>query len=139
MTSLQKGAVTTAGLVSLALTVCAGIYLAGRVPGQATFVPALCALVVSALLFAATIVEVRRRELVHRLVFRKFAGTSLACYSLRTLLIGLAFSRGPAGGGTTMLFVIALALYSLEVPFLIGYTVARSPQDDGHKQPQDES
>lgn len=139
MTGLRKGAVTTAGVVSLALTVCAGIYLAGRVPGQVTLVPALCVLAVSALLFAATIIEVRRRGLAHRLVFRKFAGTALACYSLRTLLIGLAFSRGPAGGGATMLFVITLALYGLEVPFLIGYTVARSPQDDGHGQPQDES
>jgi hypothetical protein len=116
---------TQLGMLSLALIVAGGIYLSSHLPEHVPLGPAV------ALLAASTLVLVVNMLLLSRVPhfawprFFQVAKWALLAYVLTAGLIEYAFLRNHVSGGPLVILTLSLAIYALQVPTLIGFTVAR--------------
>jgi hypothetical protein len=117
--------VTQVGMLSLALIVAGGIYLAAHLPQQVPLAPAVVLLVLSALLLVGNLVALRR---VEGFAWGRFVGVAkwaLLAYAITAGLIEYAFVRNDLTGGPLIVLTLSLLVYAVHVPMLIGFTVAR--------------
>ncbi|MBS1878578.1 MAG: hypothetical protein JST31_03595 [Actinobacteria bacterium] len=117
--------VTQLGMTSLALIVAGGIYLASNLPEEVSLAPAIALLALSALLLAVNLLLLARVEGFAWARFFQVAGWALLAYALIAGLIEYAFLRNGLAGGPLVVVTLSLVVYSLHVPMLIGFTVAR--------------
>jgi hypothetical protein len=117
--------VTEIGMLSLALIVAGGIYLSAHIPESVALAPAVILLALSAVLTALNLVLLIRVADFPWFRFFAVARWSLLAYAISAGLIEYVFVRNHLGGGTLVILTLSLAVYAIQVPTLIGFTVAR--------------
>jgi hypothetical protein len=117
--------VTQVGMLSLALIVAAGIYLAAHLPHQVPLTPAIVLLAASALLLAGNLFALSRVQGFAWGRFFEVARWALLAYIVVAGMIEYAFLRDQVSGGALVVLTLSLVVFAVHVPVLIGFTVAR--------------
>ncbi len=116
---------TQLGMLSLALIVIGGIYLAAHLPQHVPIGPAI------ALLVASTVVLIINLALLHRVEgfawdrFFYVAKWALLAYLITAGMIEYAFLKDHVSGAPLVILTLSLLVYAVQVPTLIAFTVAR--------------
>ena len=130
MTGRKLPPVTQVGMLSLALIVAGGIYLSSHIPEHVPLGPAI------GLLVASTVVLVVNLALLSRVPgfawarFFQVGRWALLAYLFTAGMIEYAFLRDHLSGGPLVILTLSLMVYALQVPTLIGFTVARYETSD---------
>jgi hypothetical protein len=117
--------VTEIGMVSLALIVAGGIYLANHIATKVSLGPAIVLLVASATLLLGNMIALSRVRDFAWPRFFSVARWALLAYTITAGLIGYAFIVNDVPTGPLIVLVASLAIYAVHVPMLIAFTVAR--------------
>jgi hypothetical protein len=125
MTERRLPPVTQIGMGSLALIVAAGIYLSANLPQHVSLAPAVVLVALSALLLAANLVALYRVEDFPWSRFADIAKWALLAYLVVAGMIEYSFVRNHVSGGPLVVLTLALIIFAVHVPTLIGFTVAR--------------
>lgn len=127
--------VTQLGMLSLALIVAAGIYLAAHLPEHVPLGPAVALLCLSALLLAGNVIALARTPGFRWDSFWAVARWALLAYFVIAGLIEYVFLRNDISGGPLVVMTLSLVLFAVHVPLLIGFTVARYADDEPSQGP----
>src|ERR1700729_1387031 len=124
------------GMLSLALIVAGGIYLAAHLPHQVALTPAIVLLCASALLLAGNLAALACVPDFAWGRFFEIARWALLAYIVIAGMIEYAFLRDHVSGGALVVLSLSLVVFAVHVPVLIGFTVARydtatDPSPDG--------
>jgi hypothetical protein len=117
--------VTQLGMVSLALIVAGGIYLAAHLPKHVPLAPAVILLVASVLLLLLNIGLLARVRGFAWARLLDVARWALLAYVVVAGMIEYSFLRDHVSGGPLVLLTLSLVVFAVHVPLLIGFTVAR--------------
>jgi len=117
--------VTALGMATLALLASGVIYLSAHLPQQVSVTPAVILLAAAALVFATALVLLARTEGFAWDRFLEIARWALLAYAVIAGLIVYVFLRNDTSGAPLVVLVLSLVLFALDVPMLIGFTVAR--------------
>ncbi len=117
--------VTQVGMLSLALIVAAGIYLAAHLPHQVPLTPAIVLLAASAMLLVGNLLALSRVQGFAWGRFFEIARWALLAYIVVAGMIEYAFLRDSVSGGALVVLTLSLVVFAVHVPVLIGFTVAR--------------
>ncbi len=123
--------VTQLGMLSLALIVAGGIYLAAHLPHQVPLTPAIVLLSLSALLLAGNLALLARVPDFPWQRFFEIARWALLAYIVIAGMIEYAFLRDQVSGGALVVLTLSLVVFAIHVPVLIGFTVARYDTSEG--------
>jgi len=128
---------TQIGMLSLALIVIGGIYLASHIPqGVPLGLP-------TALLIASAVLVILNLTLLTRVPgfawhrFFQVGKWALLAYLVTAALIEFAFLQNHVTGGPLVILTLSLLVYAIQVPALIAFTVAR--YEDSSATPADGS
>lgn len=116
---------TELGMLSLALIVIGGIYLASHLPEHVPLAPAIALLVASTAVLSYNLFSLTR---VRDFAWPRFfyvAKWALLAYAITAGMILYAFLRDHVSGGALVILTLSLVIYALQVPTLIAFTVAR--------------
>jgi hypothetical protein len=116
---------TQLGMLSLALIVAGGIYLSSHIPQHVPLAPAVALLVASSLVLAVNLALLSRVPDFAWARFFQVGRWALLAYLFTAGMIEYAFLRDHLSGGPLVILTLSLAIYALQVPTLIGFTVAR--------------
>ena len=125
MTEKRYPPVTELGMFSLALIVAGGIYLSSHIPEHVPLAPAIGLLVASTLVLALNYVLLSRVEDFAWGRFFQVGRWALLAYLFTAGMILFAFLQDNLSGGPLAILTLSLLVYALQVPTLIGFTVAR--------------
>jgi hypothetical protein len=125
MTERRLPPVTQIGMVSLALIVAGGIYLAAHLPNHVSLTPAVVLLAASALLLVGNLASLTRVENFPWRRFGEIARWALLAYVAVAGMIEYSFVRNHLRGGPLVVLTLSLVVFAVHVPTLIGFTVAR--------------
>ena len=128
MTERRFPPFTQIGMASLALIVAGGIYLSSHLPQHVPLGPAVALLAASAVLLAGNLLSLTRVQDFAWDRFRQVAKWALLAYLVTAGMIEYAFLRDHLSGGPLVVLTLSLAVYAMQVPTLIGFTVARYEQ-----------
>ena len=117
--------VTEVGAASMVAVAVGVIYNAGYLPKHAQTAVAIVILVVAALLQLANVVLMSRIREFAWARFKQVAGWSLLAYAVIAGMIEFAFVYDHTRGTQLVILTLMLALFMLNVPVLIAFTVAR--------------
>jgi hypothetical protein len=117
--------VTQLAMLSLALIVAAGIYLAAHLPQHVALGPAFALLAGSALLMAGNLLALSRVSGFNWRAFFDVAKWALLAYAIIAGLLAYVFIKDGTRGGELVVLMLSLAVFAVHVPVLIGFTVAR--------------
>jgi hypothetical protein len=122
---------TELGMLSLALIVIGGIYLAAHLPEHVPLAPAIALLIASAAVLTYNLLSLRR---IPDFAWDKFfyvAKWALLAYAITAGMIEYAFLKDNVRGGSLVILTLSLVVYAAQVPTLIAFTVARYANPDG--------
>ncbi len=122
---------TEVAMASLALIVAGGIYLAAHLPRHVPLTPAAILLAISALLMAANLASLARVRSFHWERFFQVSKWSLLAYLVISGIIEYVFVQNHITGGSLVVLTLSLAVFTIHVPALVGFTVARYQEPDG--------
>lgn len=125
MTERALPPVTQLAMISLALIVMGGIYLAAHLPQRVPLTPAVILLSASALLLAVNLLLLSRVKGFPWKQFFAVGKWALLAYAITAGLIEYAFLRDGMSGGPLVVLTLSIAVYAVHVPILIAFTVAR--------------
>jgi len=117
--------ITQLCIAGLALIVVGGIYLAARIPGHVPLAPAVGVLGAAAVLVAIAGVLLRR---IRPFAWRTFARVyvwALLAYLVIAGMIAYVFILDGTPGAVLAVLLGMLAVYAVDIPLLLAYTVAR--------------
>ncbi|HZO34009.1 MAG TPA: hypothetical protein VFB17_02925 [Gaiellaceae bacterium] len=117
--------VTEVGAASMVAVAVGVIYNAAYLPKHAQTAVAIVILVVAALLQLANVVLMSRIREFAWARFKQVAGWSLLAYAVIAGMIEFAFVYDHTRGTQLVVLTLLLALFMLNVPVLIAFTVAR--------------
>ncbi|HET8929047.1 MAG TPA: hypothetical protein VFN21_00175 [Acidimicrobiales bacterium] len=117
--------VTQIGMVSLALIIIGGIYLAAHLPNAVPLAPAVGLLIASGALLAINMALLARVPDFNWGRFFQVFWWALLAYVITAGLIEFAFVRDGLSGGPLVVLTLSIVVYALHVPVLIAFTVAR--------------
>jgi hypothetical protein len=117
--------VTEVAVVSLALIVAAGIYIAAHLPRHVPLGPAVALLAASGLLMAGNIVALGRVRDFNWGAFFSVAKWALLAYCVIAGMLEYVFVKDGTRGGQLVVLTLSLLVFAVHVPLLIGFTVAR--------------
>ena len=111
--------------LTLMLVVAGGIYLAAHVGHPASLVPAVVVAVAAALVLVVDVVLVARiREFAWDTFFR-VTGWALVAYLVMAGILEYVFIYDHTPHRQLMLFTAMLVMFAVDVPLLLGFSVAR--------------
>lgn len=119
-----------AGMGALVLVVISVIYLASYLPGKPNTLPAYIMLVAAAVLVVAQLVMIGGLRNFSRSSFHQVAGWALLAYIVIAGMIEYVFLRNHTSGEELGLLTAGLVLFTINVPLILGFTVARFQQPD---------
>jgi hypothetical protein len=122
---------TELGMLSLALIVIGGIYLAAHIPQHVPLGPAIGLLIASALVLIVNLALLTRVPDFAWPRFLQVAKWALLAYLFTAAMIEYAFLRDGLRGGTLVILTLSLLVYAIQVPTLIAFTVARWEHSSG--------
>jgi len=117
--------VTELGMLSLALIVAGGIYLAAHLPAHVPLAPAAILLACSVALLALNLALLAR---VPRFAWGRLfevARWVVLAYLVIAGMIEYVFLRDHTGGGALVVLTLSLVVFAVHIPLLVGFTVAR--------------
>jgi hypothetical protein len=117
--------VTQLGMLSLALVLVAGIYLSAHLPEHVSLGPAVALLAASALVFTGNVIALARVQGFAWARFFAVARWALLAYAGISGMIEYVFLRNHTSGGPLVVLTLSLLMFAVNVPVLIGFTVAR--------------
>lgn len=117
--------VTQLGMLSLALVLAGGIYLSSHLPRHVALAPAIALLGASAAVFAVNAALLARVPGFRWDRFFAVARWALLAYLGIAAMIFYVFVRNHTRGGALVVLTLSLLDFALNVPMLIGFTVAR--------------
>jgi hypothetical protein len=117
--------VTQLGMLSLALVLVAGIYLSAHLPKHVSLGPAVALLAASALVFVGNMFALSRVDGFPWQRLLQVGKWALLAYALIAGLIEYVFLRNHTSGGALVVLTLSLIVFAVNVPVLIGFTVAR--------------
>jgi hypothetical protein len=117
--------VTQLGMLSLGLVLVAGIYLSAHLPQHVSLGPAVALLVASALVFVANLLALSRVQGFPWRRMLEIGRWALLAYAIIAGLIEYVFLRNHTSGGPLVVLTLSLIVFAVNVPVLIGFTVAR--------------
>ncbi len=115
-TELKLPPVTQVGMLSLALIVIGGIYLAAHLPQEVPLGPAIGLLVASATLLLGNLFALSRAEGFNRTRFFEVGKWALLAYAITAGLIEYAFLRNGLSGGPLVVLTLSIVIYAVHVP-----------------------
>ncbi|HEY5193176.1 MAG TPA: hypothetical protein VIJ39_04800 [Solirubrobacteraceae bacterium] len=124
--------VTQVGMLSLALIVAGGIYLAAHLPHQVPLTPAILLLGASALLLGGNLAALARVQGFPWGRFFEIARWALLAYVVVAGMIEYSFLRDHVSGGALVVLTLSLVVFAVHVPVLIGFTVARYDTEESN-------
>jgi hypothetical protein len=130
MTEQKLPPFTEIGMASLALIVAGGIYLSSHLPQHVPLGPAVALLIASALLLSANLFSLSRVRGFAWPRFFQIAKWALLAYAFTAGMIEFAFLKDHISGGPLVVLTLSLIVYAVQVPTLIGFTVARFEQPE---------
>jgi hypothetical protein len=116
---------TQLGMLSLALIVAGGIYLSSHIPQHVSLGPAIALLAASSVVLAINLALLSRVPDFAWARFFQVGRWALLAYLFTAGMIEFAFLRDHLSGGPLVILTLSLVVYALQVPTLIGFTVAR--------------
>jgi hypothetical protein len=117
--------VTALAVTALTLVLAGGIYLAAHLPGPAPLALPVAALAASALaLIAAAAVLARVRDFAWHTFFA-VGGWTLAAYVVIAGMLEFVFILDHTPGSLLAVFSLMLAVFAIDVPLLLAFSVAR--------------
>jgi hypothetical protein len=116
---------TELGMLSLALIVIGGIYLSAHIPQHVPLAPAVALLIASAVVMVVNLWLLSRVPDFAWERFFQVAKWALLAYLFTAGMILFAFLQDNLTGGPLVILTLSLLVYALQVPALIGFTVAR--------------
>ncbi|HEV3035875.1 MAG TPA: hypothetical protein VGX72_13940 [Solirubrobacteraceae bacterium] len=117
--------VTQLGMLSLALVLAAGIYLSAHLPQHVSLGPAVALLAASAVVLAGNLLALSRVDGFAWTRFLEVGRWALLAYSIIAAMIEYVFLRNHTSGGPLVVLTLSLVVFAVNVPLLIGFTVAR--------------
>jgi hypothetical protein len=123
--------VSELGMLSIGLVAAGVIYLAAYLPHRAPLGPALGLLAAAALVFVANAVVLARTPSFSWWRFAQVARWMLLAYLLVSGMIEYAFLYDHTRGVVLAVMSILLVLFTLNVPLIAAFTVARYEPADG--------
>ncbi len=122
--------VTALGMLSLALVLVGGIYLSAHLPEQVPLGPAVALLAASAVVLLGNVLALSRVKGFAWGSLFEVAKWALLAYAIIAAMIEYVFLRNDTSGGPLVVLTLSLIVFALNVPLLIGFTVARYAQPD---------
>jgi hypothetical protein len=117
--------ITALGMTAIAFVAAGVSYLAAYLPKHAPLGPAIACLVVSvAVLVASVALLAREREFAWPRFFQ-VAGWTLLAYIVIAGMIEYAFIYDQTRGAVLVVMTLMLVTFTLTVPVVLGFTVAR--------------
>ncbi len=117
--------VTQLGMLSLALVLAAGIYLSAHLPQHVSLGPAVALLAASVVVLAGNLLALSRVAGFAWQRFLEVGRWALLAYSVIAAMIEYVFLRNHTSGGPLVVLTLSLVVFAVNVPLLIGFTVAR--------------
>ena len=125
--------IATLVVVSVALVVSGGVYLAAHLPSPPPLAPAIGLLAAGAALTVVALVFLVRVRPFAWDTFFLVARWAVLAYLVIAGLLGFVFVFDHTKGATLVVLILTLALFALDVPTLIAFTVARYEEGSGHE------
>jgi hypothetical protein len=122
--------VTALGMLSLALVLVGGIYLSAHLPEHVPLGPAVALLAASAVVLLVNVVALSRVKGFAWGSLFAVAKWALLAYAIIAAMIEYVFLRNDTSGGPLVVLTLSLIVFALNVPLLIGFTVARYAQPE---------
>ena len=122
--------VTALGMLSLALVLVGGIYLSAHLPEHVPLGPAVALLAASVVVLLGNVLALSRVKGFAWGSFFAVAKWALLAYAIIAAMIEYVFLRNDTSGGPLVVLTLSLVVFALNVPLLIGFTVARYAQPD---------
>jgi len=119
------------GMLSIALVAAGVIDLAAYLPRRAPLLPPVLLLAAAVAVLAVNVALVLRRPGFALWRFRQVAGWMLLVYLVVAGMLEFTFLRDHTHGTVLVLMTLLLATFTLNVPVLAGYTVARFELEPG--------
>jgi hypothetical protein len=127
---IRRPPIWECGVAALALVVVSVVYLAAYLPGKPNVLPPYLLLAAASALVGAQLVLIGSLSSFSRGSFHQVAGWSLAAYAVIGGMIEYVFLRNHTRGEELALLTWGLALFVLDVPLILGFSVARYQQPD---------
>ena len=127
---IRRPPIWECGVAALVLVVVSVVYLTSYLPGKPSVVPAYALLAGATALVVAQLVLIGSLASFSRGSFHLVAGWSLAAYVVIGGMIEYVFLRNHTRGEELALLTWGLALFVLDVPLILGFSVARYQQPD---------
>ncbi len=112
-------------MLSLALIVAGGIYLSAHLPRHVPLAPAVVLLAASTVLMVGNVASLARVKQFNWDRFFQVAKWSLLAYLVISGMIEYAFVQNHLTGATLVVLTLSLAVFTIHIPTLVGFTVAR--------------
>ncbi len=122
--------VTALGMLSLALVLVGGIYLSAHLPEHVPLGPAVALLAASVVVLLVNVAALSRVKGFAWGRLFEVAKWALLAYAIIAGMIEYVFLRNDTSGGPLVVLTLSLVVFALNVPLLIGFTVARYAQPD---------
>ncbi|MFZ2049871.1 MAG: hypothetical protein WB698_00970 [Solirubrobacteraceae bacterium] len=123
--------VTQVAMATLTLIVAGGIYLAANLPAHVTLAPAIVLLAAAVALLLGNAVMLSQIEPFAWERFFQVARWTLLAYLVVTGMLAFVFIYDGVRGGTLGVLLGMLAVFALDVPLMIAFTVARYADPQG--------
>lgn len=117
--------VTALSITTLVLVLVGGIYLAAYLPRHAPLGPAVGLVAAAAVVMAGNVVGVARTRPFPWATFRQVAGWALLAYLVIAGILEFVFVHDGTRGAMLTLMTAMLAVFAVDVPLLLGFSVAR--------------
>jgi len=127
--ALRLPPVTALGMLSLALVLIGGIYLSAHLPEHVPLAPAVALLVASAVVLIGNVLALARVKGFAWGRLFEVGRWALLAYAIIAGMIEYVFLRNHTSGGPLAVLTLSLIVFAVNVPLLIGFTVARYAQD----------
>ncbi len=117
--------VSELGMLSIGLVAAGVIDLAAYLPKRAPLLPPVILLAAAVAVLAANLALIHRRPDFAQWRFRQVAGWMLLVYLVVAGMLEFTFLRDHTHGSILVVMTLLLATFTLNVPVLAAYTVAR--------------
>ena len=121
----MKPRVTELGMLSIGLVAAGVIYLAAYLPKHAPLAPAVVLLALAAAALAGNFLSLTRQPGFAWWRFRQVAGWMVLVYLVVAGMLEFTFVYDHTRGSVLAVMTLLLGVFTLNVPLLSGWTVAR--------------
>ena len=124
-TRRQLPPVTELSVVTIALTVIGGIYMASNIPKHFSLVFPIIDVAACAVLVTANVVLLSRSKHFAWHTFFLVAKWGFAAYAVISGMLVYVFARDHTPAGPMTVLALMLVIWAVDIPMLLAFTVAR--------------